>query len=390
MSSYQQEQLFGYILDALDDNERESLERRLIREPDLRDELAAARRRLQPLREAVVEFEPPPGLADRTCNYVAEERGPRLATLPSEAPRFSYEDVSQPMPTIGLGGCEDTEADALELLQPRKSLHHLGLLPTPLSTDRQRSSRMSEERSSGDWISRYRLVDVATAVTVVMLAAMLIFPAVSESRFDARVLACGEKLRDLGVSLTQYSRGHDGYFPKIPGDGKLSTTGMYAPMLADAGLIHDASRLTCPGNAQPISHTVMRLPTMDQLQEMSEDELADIRPDLGGDFGYNIGYTENGQYHGTKNLGRTHFALMSDSPTGVSETGISSNTTIASPNHDARGQNILFEDGHVAFLTTPTAIGHSDHFFTNDAGLITPGLHRDDSVIGSSETWVLQ
>jgi len=399
MSSYQQEQLFGYILDALDDNERESLERRLIREPDLREELAAARRKLMPLSEAVVDFEPPPGLAERTCRFVSQERGPRLAALPPLAPRFQPEDFGEPIPTVG----GDFESDGQGLLQPGKSLHHIGLLPVPSSVDdsfdRRRSRTMSEERSSGDWISRFRLVDVATTAAIVMLAAMLIFPAVSESRFDARVLACGDKLRDLGVAMTQYSRGNDGYFPRVASEGKLATAGIYASRLSEAGLIHDASQLTCPGTSQPIRHAVNRIPTTAQLQAMPEDQLADARSEMGDIFGYTIGHMEDGQYRDTKDLGRAHFALMSDSPTGLSTTDtstaeisgdVSSDLGIGSSNHGGRGQNVLFEDGRVDFLSTASATGHSDHFFTNDAGLINAGLHRDDSVIRSIVTPVLQ
>ncbi len=57
MNTFEQEQLLGYLLDALDDSERGSFQRRLIREPDLRGELASVGEQLKPLQAANVHFE---------------------------------------------------------------------------------------------------------------------------------------------------------------------------------------------------------------------------------------------------------------------------------------------------------------------------------------------
>ena len=82
----------------------------------------------------------------------------------------------------------------------------------------------------------------------------------------------------------------------------------------------------------------------------------------------------NGQYRSSKNLQRPTFALVADAPSGglVDRSG----------NHDRRGQNVLFEDGHVQYLTTCTARGCKDHIFTNDEGHQAPGLHPHDAVLG--------
>ena len=55
-----------------------------------------------------------------------------------------------------------------------------------------------------------------------------------------------------------------------------------------------------------------------------------------------------------------------------------------SMNHGGCGQNVLFEDGHVQYLTTCNAEGCKDHIFTNDDGLVAPGRHVNDAVIGPS------
>ena len=95
---------------------------------------------------------------------------------------------------------------------------------------------------------------------------------------------------------------------------------------------------------------------------------------MGGSYGYNIGYVSNGRYQTTKNLRRSTFAILADAPAAASP--------YHSLNHEGRGQNVLFEDVHVQYLTTCKAHGCSDNIFVNDDGKRAPGLHRNDAVIG--------
>jgi hypothetical protein len=57
----------------------------------------------------------------------------------------------------------------------------------------------------------------------------------------------------------------------------------------------------------------------------------------------------------------------------------------ASANHSDRGQNVLFEDGHVHFLRQlPTSPALDDPFHNRD-GWVARGVDRDDAVLGASE-----
>lgn len=70
------EQLLGYLLDALEPDERQALEQRLQDDPQLQDELRCLRASLQCLDHDDHEPEPPPGLAERTCQHVFARIGP--------------------------------------------------------------------------------------------------------------------------------------------------------------------------------------------------------------------------------------------------------------------------------------------------------------------------
>ncbi|HEV3417144.1 MAG TPA: hypothetical protein VG056_10035, partial [Pirellulales bacterium] len=67
-----QHDLLGYLLDALEPEEREFVEAEMERDPQLRDQLETLRRGLLVLRDEPCE--PPAGLAARTCDFVARER----------------------------------------------------------------------------------------------------------------------------------------------------------------------------------------------------------------------------------------------------------------------------------------------------------------------------
>ena len=102
-----------------------------------------------------------------------------------------------------------------------------------------------------------------------------------------------------------------------------------------------------------------------------------MRELMGGSYGYGFGYMDRGVYRGTKNLRRFHFAIMADVPGGLPDW--------QSFNHGGQGQNVLLEDGHVQFVPTTHLEANADHFFINDRGLVAPGLHLNDSVIGPSD-----
>jgi hypothetical protein len=75
-------------------------------------------------------------------------------------------------------------------------------------------------------------------------------------------------------------------------------------------------------------------------------------------------------------LQRVRFAIVADAPTLTAP--------YQSLNHGGCGQNVLFEDQHVQYLTTCRAHGCRDDIYTNDDGIVGPGKHLHDSVLGRS------
>ena len=314
--------LVGYLLGALESAEHSEVADALKQDARLRQQLARLVDRLEPL-EACRHLEPPAGLARKTLEAVFAEDQP--VSLPGNA--FSAQ-------------------------QGERGVH-------------------------GGW----SLLDGLFAVGLVLILALLLLPAVVNSRFMADIRACQNNLREIGSAMRQYSDIHQGYFPVIPSDGNLAVAGAYSQILVDNGLLQDRRLVYCPAAAGIPDRMSVQPVTEGLLPSLDDTQLAMLQEDIGGDYGYNIGYVRNGNYRPHRNLRRPYFPLMADTPSLAT-------TTRASMNHDGMGQNVLFEDGSVRFLRESETPQH-DMLYLSDRGRIEPGRHQNDSVIVESSRTIL-
>jgi hypothetical protein len=225
--------------------------------------------------------------------------------------------------------------------------------------------------------SRWSLTDMVVAAGIFLGASLLFFPAVSQSRFAAKVTDCQNNLRQIGMALRSYSTMYNRYFPVVPVDERCAAMGLYAPCLMDHKLVDSPRVFVCPASPLASQVVTFRVPSRVELRQATGEELARLLNQLGS-YGYTMGYIANGQYRQTQNMGRPTFALMADAP--------STEPPYHSLSHDGRGQNVLFDDFHVKYLTTCKAHGCADDIFTNDAGQVAPGLHAHDAVIAPNAT----
>ncbi len=319
------EHLVGYVLGVLDDAEHEEIEKGLDADPQLRRDLERIRSHLAPLESSREPFDSPPGLAERTCVRVAEL------------------------------------ADSEKPLAGRAAV---ALQPEPPRT-------------------RFTAADAVVAVGVVLAASIFFFPAVTHSRFQARVAACQNNLRQLHVALRQYSsRDEDGCFPRVPAEGNRAFAGLCASVLSDAGYLTEPRTLLCPASPLAEEANEFRVSTLDQIDQAQGEQLERLQRMAGGSFGSCLGYQKvdnQGQVHtyAVKDLSRDYFVLMADAPQLIPSGG-------NSKNHGQRGQNVLYEGGGVKYLVTRLEERSGDDFFVSARGIVEAGLHLNDSVIGNS------
>lgn len=365
------EHLLGYLMGALDASQQSEVEQALESDPQLRRELDLLDQALSPLRADRGVYEPPLGLADRTLDAVAA-----VAGWPDEQEVATATD-------LGLGDDADEEVWAFASALNCEAADAAAVKEPPMPAASLYAARL---RPAGEEGRRARapwgaLWDVAVSAGIVAAAAILFFPAIANSRFQARIAACQSNLQTLARSLENYSENHQGQFVSLPADGNLSFAGVYAPTLRDHGYVVSDSVFQCAGDlasrgdARPDDQPI---PAVSDLERATGAELRRMQRQAGGSFGYNLGYLVNGRYSPVRNLHRATFAVLADAPGPQREGRISMH-------HAGRGQNVSFEDGHVRFVPG-VMVGDFDDIFFSDRGLVEAGLHPEDAVIGNSHS----
>ena len=334
MKNPSQDDLLGYVLDALDASEQRLLQELVDSDPSLEEELLKIKNALLPLEAIDVPSGPPAGLARRTCEAVAVS-----AKQQSASSSESESEISD-------------QPSATQKLSPASGGMFAG---------------------HGSW----SLMDCLITCGVILVGAAILFPALAATRHHGRIAACQNNLQNLGAAFLDWSEINEGNFPSIPTSGNLSVAGSYAPQLKDMGLISDDSIFACAGRTGDRT-APMSIPSIEMIESAkSSEQLQHYRKTMGGDFGYSLGHNENGVYRTASRMGRSHYALLADIPSCKNAQRISNN-------HGGKGQNTLFEDGHVKFIAGG-AIGE-DALFENNMGLVAPGADRFDSVIAPG--WV--
>jgi prepilin-type processing-associated H-X9-DG protein len=327
--SASRENLLGYLLEALEPAEMAAVERELESHPELQQQLAALAASLSPLgfpdREEELDG-PPRQLAERAIDFVSDT------------------------------------SFAMSL--------------------REKPARLSPAAPS-ETLSGFRRIswaDCIVAASVLLAAAALLFPAIASSRQNAQIIACQNNLRQIGQALEEYSsRAPDQRIPVIPLRGNRAVAGIYAALLKDSSLLPSDQALVCPSSdlAQQVNtEEPFQVPTLAEIDRAFGVSLVKLQRTLGGSYGYNLGFVEEGKHRAPKMQGRSTYAIMSDAPNRF-EAGRQSK------NHGRRGANMLYADNHVQFVTD---LAHDllDDPFHNRSGIIAAGEDSDDMVLGES------
>jgi hypothetical protein len=225
---------------------------------------------------------------------------------------------------------------------------------------------------------RSKWSDLVVAACALAVTGAVLFPALSHSRSQAQIASCQHNLGQLGVAFQEHSsRQPDGSFPGPEMVGNRAVAGVYAPALWDQGFVTKPRVFQCAGAQSRRPSSGFRPPTLDELDRAIGDALRALHRSMGGDYGATLGYTEDGQLRRPCNARRANYALLADAPCDSQQGRRSSN-------HGGRGQNVLYEDGHVKFITNlPTEL--PDDPFHNRDGFVAAGLDSNDSSLGCSQ-----
>jgi prepilin-type processing-associated H-X9-DG protein len=318
-----EQQLAGYLLNALTEREKSEVEAYLAQHPEAHETLARLRSAMQPLALDKEGAAPPSNLIERTLARVAEHVCAQKST-PSELPAA-----------------------------PAVRSHAI---------------------ASRAW---WRRLDVAVAacLLITLFGLGLITLGRLRGPTSATMMAeCKNNLRQFSVALHAYRDVH-GRFPDVSKEAPRNVAGMVVPILSDAGMLPKGASIRCPGLGSPLTSQS----SLGALRAMSDDEFKQLSPSLSMCYAYSLGYRDAaGDIHAPADAGcgsTTQTPLMSDRPPAE---GVLTNSF----NHAGSGQNVLFADGSVQFMVLRTRA--DDDIFLNRDKLVAAGRDARDNVLGYS------
>jgi len=325
------ENLVGYLLNALDPDAHRQVETALRTDPEAQRRLDLLRRALEPLASDAEE-EPPPGLWIRTLGHVAHDQVRRAR--PADRP----------------------------------SLRALPRAPGP-------------ERGAPAVRSWWRRADALVAALVMFATLTLALSVLPGLWRRQQILACQNNLRQLGLALGAYSEQHGHEFPKVDAEPPKNVAGIFAPILHDSGLLTGDVSLCCPGTRDHPTRPCPTLADLERLRHENPAEFEMVAHRLGGCYAYTLGYGTNPDEHqGLRDDDDGRLPLLADRPDFANGCLGPGN----SPNHGGLGQNVLFIDGSARFCTSRTVGVNHDDIYVNLRGNVAAGRDRYDSVLGAS------
>jgi prepilin-type processing-associated H-X9-DG protein len=227
--------------------------------------------------------------------------------------------------------------------------------------------------------SWWRRADLVVAASLLLMVGGLGLPALyrlHHPQMGPTIVECQNNLRVFNNALQTY---HDQHrtFPSVVSERPRDAAGMVVPILANAGVLREPASVRCPGNGPGFSCPL----TLDQARALAPDEFFRQAGNLVPSYAYSLGHRdEEGNYYGPRvpeGQQASDFPLMADGPPLESGSG-------NSMNHGGAGQNVLFADGHVRFVTLRTVGFQNDDIYVNKANKVAAGLDPFDTVLGPS------
>jgi len=312
-----------YLLDALEERDKQQVEDYLAEHPEAQEKLALLKQALAPLAADKDDAPAPSLLVERTLARVAEH-------------------ICSPDRHEGLPQAPE--------LSPAS-------LPAPRS-----------------WWRRVDVLVAACMLVTVIGVSAIVLVRMRGPTSAALMAECKNNLREFHAALKSYHNQHR-TFPDIAKEESRGVAGMFVPILDDAGTLPASASIRCPGIGAPLPCRLK----LASLREMSADDFERASPCLSLCYAYSLGYRdEAGIYHpcDSPQASWSQTPIVADRPPLE---GLPGN----SMNHGGAGQNVLFADGHVQFLTT-RLFGAEDDIFLNRDGKLAAGRDAGDIVLGQS------
>jgi hypothetical protein len=223
----------------------------------------------------------------------------------------------------------------------------------------------------------FRWADFAVAASIFIAGVLTLVPAIHRSQQRMNQAGCVFNLQQLGSSLAQYAS-LSPFYPFPPSRSSDAPAGTFAACLHDAGVLRDLSILDCPFNG-PCRHHTNDLPSFEELDQIRHDDPQRFRHMICWDYAYNVGHRDSaGRPRPLGSRLATSIPVIADAPPHENYVRILDGN---SPNHAARGQNVLYSDGSVRWHGSRRGGPRDPDLFLNNDRELQPSIDDDDAVL---------
>ncbi len=204
----------------------------------------------------------------------------------------------------------------------------------------------------------FTLIELLVVIAIIGILAGILLPVLSRARESARKTQCMSNIKQIGMGLIMYANENNEDFPSDTAYSGGSPAMRGLNILYDT-YISDNKVFNCPSDATVTSATNagMSVSTIGGTEAFTSTQCS---------YGYDRAHRQADD---------ADVALAADRPPATPS------ATANSANHNARGQNIVFVDGHVEFINSPLAGWYYSDGTTRD------NIYIDDST-ASTDTYI--
>jgi prepilin-type processing-associated H-X9-DG protein len=207
-----------------------------------------------------------------------------------------------------------------------------------------------KEESMKNLIRAQSLFEYLFIIVIIAILAALLLPALARAREEARKASCKQNLAQMGKAIYCYMLNHNEFFPFSYGSANGPGKASYAAMTSLANLypeyLSTVKIFRCPSTDDRPNATVNIPKPRKGVKKVSAYAYTQRN--------WTLHKTSYGYDCRIKPSAPSNHAIMGDMD-GTSET----NRDTATQNHWA-GQNMLYVDGHVKWVTTNKASNNRD------------------------------
>ncbi len=210
----------------------------------------------------------------------------------------------------------------------------------------------------------FTLIELLVVIAIIGVLAGILLPVLSRARESSRRTQCMSNIKQIGMGLIMYANENSDTFPSDTAYSGASPAMRGLNLLYDT-YVSDNKFFNCPSDTTVTVATNAGMST-------STSGGTEAFTSTQSSYGYDRSHTHTDA---------ADVAILADRPPATPS------ATASTANHNGRGQNVVYVDGHVEFVNSPLAGWYSsdgttrDNIYMNIAGGTEASTSGTDTVI---------